>query len=76
MVVDKLIDGTPAMAAFAACFIRFYSATFSANPRYLRIFRNLETTWRILIETAPGAFGLIWLAAQVATLYLAALEAK
>ncbi len=77
MVVDKVFDRTLTfVAAFAACFIRYYFVAFRANPRHLRIFRNLATTRRILIETALGAFGLIGLAAQVATLYLPALEAK
>lgn len=77
MVVDKRFDRTLAfVAAFAACFIRYYSAAFTANPRCLRIFRNLATTWRVLCETALGALELVLLAAQVATLYLPALEAK
>lgn len=77
MIVDKLFDRTLTfVAAFAACFIRYYFAAFRANPRHLRIFRNLATTWRILIETALGALELVLLAAQVATLYLPALEAK
>ena len=76
MVVDKLVDGTPALVAFAACFIRFYSPAVSANPRYLRIFRNLATPRRILIETALGALELVLLATQLATLNLAALETK
>ena len=62
MVVDKLIDGTPALLAFAACFIRYYSIAVAANPRYPRIFRNPATTWRILCETALGALDLVLLA--------------
>lgn len=77
MVVDKRFDRTLTfVAAFAAYFIRYYFAAFRTNPRHLRIFRNLATTWRILCETALGALELVLLAAQVAPLYLPALEAK
>ncbi len=62
MLVDPLIYGAPTLLAFAACFIHYYSVAFAANPRYLRIFRNLATSWRILIETALGALELVLLA--------------
>jgi hypothetical protein len=51
-------------------------AAFGANCRCLRTFGNFTAAWRAFYKTAAGTLGLVWLATQLAALYLTAMSTK